>query len=247
MISLFWIGTLVMITLVLGLLFLAVFYQRNLTAFKIKEAEELLKNSLESEKEERKRISLDLHDGLQGDLNAVRNFLVLLKRSETDEDKELLLNETRIAVENAIENTRLLSQKLMPPLLIDGGLVIALNHYFETLNKSTGKTFLLHTDLFSSTFSETASYELFRILQEFCTNFIKYGNSDQFLVVFMTNELFNVIEIIDNGIPFVFKECYSLSNGGGLKNIQSRINVLNGTLDQREVVNGNHFVLQLPK
>jgi signal transduction histidine kinase len=247
MISLFWIGTLVMLTLVLGLLFLVIFYQRNLAAFKIKEAKELLKNSLESEKEERKRISLDLHDGLQGDLSAVRNFLVLLKRAKTDEDKELLLFETRTAVENAIENTRLLSQKLMPPLLIDGGLIVVLNQYFKSLNKSTGKTFLLRADLFDSTFSETASYELFRVIQEFCTNFIKYGNDDQFLVVIMTNDIFNVIEIIDNGIPFYFKECYTNSNGSGLKNIQTRITVLNGTLDQREVVNGNHFVIHLIK
>jgi signal transduction histidine kinase len=135
----------------------------------------------------------------------------------------------------------------MPPLFIDEGIVIALNHYFKKLSESTGKKFLLQTDLFTSTFSETASYELFRVLQEFCTIFIKYGNSDQFLVVFMTNDIFNVIEIIDNGKPFVFKEGYSLSNGEGIKNIQSRITFLNGTLNQREVANGNHFVIYLTK
>ena len=247
MISIFWIGTIMMGFLAIGLLFLAVFYQRNLNKFKIKEAEELLINSLESEKKERKRISLDLHDGLQGDLSAVRNFLLLLQRVESIEDKELMYNETKIALENAIENTRVLSQKLMPPLLIDGGLVIALNSYFETLNKSsTGKVFFLNTDLLTHSFSETVSYELYRIVQEFCTNFLKYGNADHFLVAFVPDDFFYSIEIVDNGIPFNFRECYFNSMSSGLKNIQTRINVLKGTLQQREVIDGNHFLIQIP-
>ena len=69
----------------------------------------------------------------------------------------------------------------------------------------------------------------------------------KWMASFMTNDIFNVIEIIDNGKPFVFNEGYSLSNGAGLKNIQSRITFLNGTLNQREVVNGNHFVIYLTK
>jgi len=75
--TLFWIGTFIMLVLAVSLIVLAIFYQRNLHQYKLQESELLLKASLESEQVERARIASELHDGLQGDLNAVKNFLFL--------------------------------------------------------------------------------------------------------------------------------------------------------------------------
>ena len=47
---------------------------------KKKEAELLLKTALKSEKKERKRIAKDLHDAIQSDLNAIRNYVVLFSK-----------------------------------------------------------------------------------------------------------------------------------------------------------------------
>jgi signal transduction histidine kinase len=76
--TVFWIGTFVMLFLAFGLLAMVLFYQRHFAKMKQKETELLLKTALESEKQERQRIAKDLHDSVQGDLNAIRNYFLLL-------------------------------------------------------------------------------------------------------------------------------------------------------------------------
>ena len=51
---------------------------------KQQEAEMLLKASLESEKKERERIAADLHDSVSSDLSAIRNYLVVILKGESD-------------------------------------------------------------------------------------------------------------------------------------------------------------------
>ena len=103
------IGTGLIVILVLVLLSLAVFYQTYVMKMKRKEAELLLKTALESENQERKRIAADIHDGVSGDLNAIRNFLAVLHNSEEDVEKKHLFEEIKQGVEAALENTRLVS------------------------------------------------------------------------------------------------------------------------------------------
>ena len=129
--TLIFIGTGFIVLLVLIVLFLAVFYQTYVMKMKRKEAELLLKTSLESEKQERKRIAADIHDGVSGDLNAIRNFLSVLYKTETSEEKKVLYDDIKTGVEAAIENTRLVSYKLMPPLLETSGFLVALEDYLD--------------------------------------------------------------------------------------------------------------------
>ena len=77
----FILGTAIMLFLVFGLLFLVLFYQNHFMKMKRNEANLLLKTALESEKNERERIAIDLHDGVQGDLNALKFNLYLNRRN----------------------------------------------------------------------------------------------------------------------------------------------------------------------
>ena len=70
---LFWIGTAVMFFLALGVLLFVVLYRNKLHKIKRRESEQLLKASIESEKRERKRIAMDLHDSISGDLSPIQN------------------------------------------------------------------------------------------------------------------------------------------------------------------------------
>ena len=78
-----WIGTFVMVALAIMVFSLTYFYQKRVQKIKIEEAKKLLSASLRSEEKERKRIASDLHDGVLGDLNAVRNFIAVLVQTET--------------------------------------------------------------------------------------------------------------------------------------------------------------------
>ncbi|CAM4142500.1 MULTISPECIES: sensor histidine kinase [Flavobacterium] len=241
------IGTGLITLLVLFVLFLAVFYQTNMMKVKRKEAELLLKTSLESEKMERKRIAADIHDGVSGDLNAIRNFLSVLYKTEQDEEKKSLFEEIKSGVEAALENTRLVSYKLMPPLLESSGFIVALQDYFDRINSKTIANFSLETDLVFFDVSNEISYELFRIIQEFTTNMIKYGNITKCSIgITFEEKVYNII-ITDDGTPYNFKELYQVSKGTGLKNINSRLKVIESVLKQKNVSDGNQFLISIKK
>ena len=243
--SVFWLGTSVMLFLAFALVFLVLFYQNHFIKMKRKEAETLLKTALDSEKEERQRIAKDLHDSVQSDLSAIRNFLVILDKQTKDQPTHSLVLETKNAIEKAIENTRTISSKLMPPLLETAGFSAALMDYLAQLSVLTGKEFVFKTDLAAVQLSAYYSYELFRVAQEFCQNMLKHGHITQALfALYATTEGIS-LEIIDDGVAFDFKSAYQQSKGSGLHNIQSRIKSMKAKLVQREVTVGNHFVIYL--
>lgn len=243
--TLIFIGTGLIVILVFVVLFLAVFYQSYVLKIKREEAELLLKTSLESENEERKRIAADIHDGVSGDLNAIRNFLAVLYKKEDDSEKKDLLDDVKKGVEAALENTRLVSYKLMPPLLETSGFLATVEDYFDRINNKTKAHFFLVTQLKSFHLPPNISYELFRVIQEFTTNMIKYGDisSCEVLIAYI-NETYN-ITIIDDGDCFNFKEMYLLSKGTGLKNISSRLKVIEANLSQIELSKGNEFLITI--
>ncbi|PKP16386.1 MAG: hypothetical protein CVU07_07105 [Bacteroidetes bacterium HGW-Bacteroidetes-23] len=243
--SVFWLGTSVMLFLAFALVFLVLFYQNHFIKMKRKEAETLLKTALESEKEERQRIAKDLHDSVQGDLNAIRNYMVILQRKTDGQPYNSLILEAKEALEKAIVNTRVISNKLMPPLLETAGFSASLRDYLEQLSLLSGKEFIYKTDFSDVQIPAEFSYELFRVVQEFCQNMLKHGQISQaLLVLYITSEGLS-LEIIDDGVPFDFKTAYHQSKGSGLHNIQSRIKSMKAELQQREVAVGNHFVIYL--
>lgn len=241
------IGTALIVILVLVLLFLAVFYQTYVLKMKRKEAELLLKTSLESEKNERQRIAADIHDGVSGDLNAVRNFISILLKMETDANKKEMFSEINNGVEAALENTRLVSYKLMPPLLEKAGFVPALQDYLDRINKTNTANFELKTKDFNFEIPQDKAYELFRIMQEFTSNMMKYGEISLCTIALSDNSENYTLQITEDGIPYNFKELYVTSKGAGLKNISSRIKVIEANFEQIPLEKGNKFVISVKK
>lgn len=245
--SVFWIGTFVMLFFAFILIFLVLFYKNYFFRMKQQEIELLLKASLESEKKERERIAADLHDSVSSDLSAIRNFLALILKTEEDEERKAVFNELKLGVEHSIENTRLISYKLAPPLLDKFGFVIALEDYFTNLTKKTNCDFSIQCSNDFICLTEHEAYELFRVVQEFTTNMLKYGSITTCLVVLYVNDTLGYIEVIDDGVSFNFEKQLATSEGTGLKNINSRLKVIGAILLQREVLQGNHFVISIDK
>lgn len=242
-----WIGTGVMLFFAFGLVFLVLFYQNYFIKMKRREAELLLQSSLESEKKERIRIAADLHDGVSGDLNAIRNYLSVLQRGEKDEEKQELFSEIKEGIEAALENTRQVSYKLMPPLLELAGFKVALEDYFERLSTNSKIAFEIVCNTGTPDFTNEIAYELFRVVQELTTNMIKYGEVTHCLVVLSSSDKEHSIEIIDNGTQFDFFASLKASKGSGLKNISSRLKVTGAILKQQETPKGNHYIITLKR
>ena len=243
--STFRIGNIVMLLMAVGIILLVLFYQHHFFKMKSLESELLLKASLESEKKERGRIASDLHDGVVGDLNSLKNYLFLLHNGELDLQRQQLFSELSTGVENALESTRQISYKLMPPLIEVLGFIAALKDYFENISKTSAINFTVHSEYDSLSFTPNVSYELFRILQEMTTNMLKYGKITSCSVVITLGEGKCFIEINDDGVPFNFKKSLAMSKGAGLKNINSRLKSINAELVQVQNMNANQFLISV--
>lgn len=241
--ELIYIGTALTATFGCLIVILALFYQNRMAKAKRMEAELMLKTSLESEKKERYRLASDIHDGISGDLNAIRNYLALLAKEEKSPRQENVYVEIRKSVESAIENTKQVSYNLMPPLLDSHGLPVALQNYFSKLSKLTSIHFIVvEGDTFAALDSNTA-YEVYKIIQELTTNMIKYGKISSCLVSF---EKSGTITISDDGIPFSLEAMAKSDHAGaGIKNIMSRTRALGARILQERISDRNSISIQL--
>lgn len=240
--SLIFIGTGLMLTFGCVTIILALFYQGKISRVKRMEAELMLKVSLESEKKERSRIASDIHDGISGDLNSIRNYLAILSREDISPRQENIYMQIKESIESAIENARQVSYRLMPPLLETFGLSAALQDYFSMMSKMTGLHFAVVGTCGISDLDSGESYEVYRIIQELTTNMIKYGEISTCLVSFENKgEIF----ISDDGKQFSLQENSNAVTGTGIKNIFSRAKAIGARIVEQRVSGNNDIIIYL--
>lgn len=241
----FWVGTAIMLGLTFMILFLTVIYQKKVLKIKQEEAENLLNISLESEQKERKRIASDLHDGVMGDLNAVRNFISLLSQNEKDDTKKEIIEEVAIVLNSILNNVQGITYNLMPPLLNTLGLIPTLNDYFN-------RVMTLHKIVITANYANTninvpssIAYELYRMIQELTSNMVKHGNVKNIFFTLEKKVDILTIRITDDGVPFEFKKNFKTTSGMGLKNIASRAKQVGALIEQKPVEKGNIIEIRL--
>lgn len=175
---------------------------------------EIVHNTLDKE---RLRISRELHDGIGQYLVAVQLQLELLKgiNDETDDSIEKIQELTKTTISLA----RSMSYSLSPPDL-DKGLLTAVETLFIQLQNLKSITFDLNCKGGkTSPFNKIDEYSVFRIVQEFVNNSIKYSKCDLISCTIEFGEDFARIELYDNGEGF---DLNNASLGLGLRTMKER-------------------------
>ncbi len=210
---------------------------------------EVLNAILETQENERKRFSRDLHDGLGAILSTLKIYAGLLqKKSKSSEEKDDLLKEMKSAINQAVETTRTIANNLMPSLLIDHGLIKALESFGDALNK-TGSIFFEFNYPDNLKISDNnKEAHLYRIILELINNTLKYADARNIFLSFSVKGNSLIVDYKDDGKGFDFKKNYGeRSTGQGLKNISSRVNFLNGKGNYLTDKEGFlHFCMEIP-
>lgn len=174
---------------------------------------------LKGEEQERQRIAQDLHDSIGGMLANIRMTI-----SANDSfSKENIIEK----LDKSIAEMRRISRNLMPETLKNLGLETAVKELCETM---TQKHFNIQFETFN--LSENIPFKtqmaLYRIAEESISNIIKYAQANNVIVqISQNNNLLN-LTIEDDGIGFDKSE---IVYGLGLKNIQNRVQLINGTVE----------------
>lgn len=174
---------------------------------------------LQGEEQERQRIAQDLHDSIGGMLANIR---MTISSSDSFKKENVLLK-----IDKSILEMRRISRNLMPETLKNLGLQIALKELCETM---TQKHFTIQFEAFN--LSENIPFKiqttLYRVAQESISNITKYAQATNVIVQISQNGNMLNLTIEDDGIGFDNSE---ITYGLGLKNIQNRVQLINGTVE----------------
>lgn len=188
---------------------------------------ETIKSNIDGQEKERKRIAEELHDGIGGSLSGIKLALLNLNDSDKAENK---INKLALNIDEVCTEIRTISHNLIPPNFEKTAFIDLLENYFHQFKSNTNINLIYHLypekDL--NSLPLIFHIELYRIIQEATNNVKKHAQATslEIQLLMYIDEINLIIE--DNGIGF---DSINISQGIGLKNISSRVNLLNGAMD----------------
>ncbi len=201
-----------------------------------KELHFLSSQLMKAQEEERKRLSIELHDELGQALMVLKLKLSSI-RDELQTDKESLqakCNEMIGYINEVIENVRRLSRDLSPSILEDLGLSAAIRWLVETFTKHNNIESSLEMTEIDDLFSQEGQITIYRIIQECLTNIAKHAHATGVSIVINKQDDRVLFSVEDNGKGFNIKKVFSKDpnkKGLGLSAIYERTRMLGGFLD----------------
>lgn len=197
-----------------------------------------LETLIEGEEKERYRIAKELHDGVNGDLSAIK-----FKLSSLLEMNNNVIKETLAMIDDSCKQVRAISHNLVPPSLEKFNLLEATQEYCHNMDEvHTTKINFQHIGK-SVTTTKKAQVNIYRIVQELITNSIKHASADEINVQMSCHDKIVQITVEDNGIGY--DQNNVKEKGIGLSNIQSRVDYLNANLDILSNENGTSTTIEI--
>lgn len=198
------------------------------------EEEQYLRHRLiNSQEDERKRISRELHDETGQALTALILSMRAMANQVDDPDYKQQLLTIRNQTADVLERLRHLAVELRPPILEDMGLLAAMQKYIDDYRTRHSIAIEFAHSQETKTGSRNMEMELalYRILQECLTNIVKHSRATSVQITFHEAARTTLL-IKDNGIglPKDMHEKTRSGNHLGLHGIQERVDILHGQL-----------------
>lgn len=206
--------------------------------------EELIKTQQEIQEETLKNVGRELHDNV-GQLLAFATMQMNRVAKTASGDLKPKVANASEALKESLAEVRALSKSLNSDVVQNIGLVAAVNNEVNRLNKSGLIEAMLNVTGESQKLrNKNDEIFLFRIIQEFISNTLKYAEAETLRVLldYEVNEL--KIKIEDDGVGFDIK---SARLGSGMTNMQKRAELLNTEFNLKsEPDNGTVLTLSYP-
>lgn len=242
------IGTLAMFIMALSIIVFAVLYQQKMRRkrqemiqMELNYKHEMVQATLDAKELEQRRIAIELHDDIGSSLTALKLSFASLP---IDEEERRLLNE---GVQSTINKVRSLSNRLLPTILEELGLIPAVKSLVNTLSNQIPNvqfSIIAVNDPGHDSQTREVNLAVYRILQELVNNILKYAEATVIEIVLEQNEEGIQLSVVDNGKGFVpSKEDKLKSQSLGLKNIESRSQQIGAELSYHLLEPGTKVML----
>ena len=195
----------------------------------IRQQKSTMEKVISTQEEERRRIAGDLHDDLGGTLASIKGILSGLSPIIENQQAKMLGHSQEL-IDKACEDLRFIAHDLMPADFSNTQLNIAIKEVVSKLNISTDIKF---NYIFAGEYKfldKKIELNIYRILNELVHNIKKHSNAKTATIQLIYHDDFLQLMVEDDGSGFKTTSAVLNVDGIGLKNIQARIDYINGKI-----------------
>jgi two-component system NarL family sensor kinase len=204
--------------------------------------------ALTSQESERKRFAQDLHDSLGQLISACRLQIGQLTDPTPSTSPVKIAEQSERVLDEMHSEIRNITFNLMPSTLIQNGLVDGTKELAMRLNQNGEIRFNVTSFGFDERMPEQQEVALYRIIQEWTSNVMKYSDASKVDIQLLMHEDELVVTMEDDGSGFNTSHLTE-SSGNGWKNMQSRLGMFDGSIDVDSTpgVKGTTVIVQVPR
>lgn len=233
------VASLLFLTVLIAMIMIALFRQFR---FKMKEYRTQLAREIELIDTERGRMYNDLHDELG---NGLASIGILLQQHPTPHHS--IQRKIYRQVQKLRSKIREIAYDFIPATLDNHGLNAAMIELFEEIASSHVLKIQYKIVLNDQQFSPSKAIHIYRITKEILINSLKHAHGSMIHCNIRQDPKKLILELSDDGMGFIWKDQQVMRRGAGLSHIQSRVNILNATLDiQTAPGQGTHYTIHIP-
>lgn len=204
---------------------------------------ELTTARLEIQEATLKNVSWELHDNI-GQLLSVASIQLNILAKRSGEELSSEIADLKELVADSLSEVRSLSRSLNNEVIDHSGLESSVRNEIDRFNRMEILEASLTITGEPSLLKPEDVVILFRILQEFFSNVIKYAEATTLRVTFSYTEKDLIIEAVDDGKGYEISE---IEAGSGLLNMSSRAEMIRAKLElQSSPGSGTSLYLQYP-
>jgi two-component system NarL family sensor kinase len=212
----------------------------NISEFRVADAKlkVLAQRVVESQEEERARLSRDLHDGISQWLVSIKlqieAGLIRLgsPKPEQQQAAHAVFEHAAGQLSNVMGEVRRISHNLRPAILDDLGLAAALHHLGREYTLSSGTPVHFEAAGITDGLADVANTVLFRVAQEALTNIERHAGASAIDIRLTGDGRGVALRISDDGVGFD-AEGIALhpKHGIGLRNMMERMDAIGGRFE----------------
>ena len=202
---------------------------------------QLVRNTMKVEQGERKRIAMDLHDGLGALLSSIGMYSKILEKEfKANEIVAGRLNQITQLSKQALDTVGEVINNLNPSVLNRYNLVESLDRLCDKINNAGKLNLILGTANLTGQPQKSTEVILYRICNELINNTLKHASATE-AILQLSGQKSICLKYSDNGKGF---DKNNVSSGTGLKNITDRIDSIGG-LYRIKSSPGNGFSIEI--
>lgn len=211
-----------------------------------------LSRIIETEENERRRISRELHDEIGQALTAIKFNLDRIDKDLPDPSSitRERLREAQALSNQTLKAMRQLSMDLRPTMLDDLGLIPTLRWYIQNFSNRLNMESHFQATGFERNLPPQIETAFYRIIQEALNNIGKHSEANRVEVIMEQKDSVIYASIIDNGKGFELNRVLqpgSPERGFGLIGMQERVSILKGHIDIRSRPgSGTQIQIEIP-